>query len=1310
MSKYCMGCMEQYGEEYEICPYCGYIEGTKPEQALHMEPGSILAERYIVGKSIGYGGFGVTYIGWDALLEHKVAIKEYLPSEFSTRMPGVTQVTVYNGDKSEQFRDGLRQFVEEAKKLAKFNSIEGIVKVYDSFEENNTAYIVMEYLQGETLAQRLERDKTIEPEEAVAMLLPVIESLQQVHEQGIVHRDLAPDNLFITEDGSVKVIDFGAARFATTSHSRSLTVIIKPGFSPEEQYRSHKKQDSYTDVYAIAAVLYKAITGITPPDALERYAHAESKNKDTLEPISKYYKKIDENTENAILNAMNIRIEDRTQTMAALKEELTSEDPVVRVYGRIKRIDTLRWPLWAKITVPVVASLVLVFGILFATGVIGFKSNLQIEIKIPEGMTRVPSVVNQTTQLAENRLTEAVLLYTVVGKEYSALVPADYVLTQDLTGGIIVMQNSILNITVSGGAEKKAVPYVANLSLEEAQALLEESGFVLSKIEEYSVAIETGYVISQSEIAGEELAIGSVITLVVSKGADPSIQMEEQEFQLPDLCGKSYEEVLAIAEQYGFKLTISDRRYSNDYTANQIMEQAPAAGGMLVTGATVEVVISMGRQTVKIADVQYQTEQNAKTMLQAQGLNVTTEAIESETVAAGLVITQTPAAGTVAEPGATVHLIISKGAETFDMPKVTGMTEADAKANLTSKGLSVSVTYEYSTQAAGTVLKQSIAPNTKVTRGTAVTITVSSGEETVKVPNVTGQTLETAENSLKSAGFKVTVNKIYSDTVPENQVINQNPASGSAQVKGSTVVITVSLGKDNITGIQLASYPNKTTYFVGETLNPAGLTLTASYRSGKTETIATGFSCSPTTLSTQGTQTITVTYEGKTTTFTVTVEGLITIYFETNGGFCAEKYRTVPKNASIGTLPTSTKDHFGFDGWFLADGTAVNENTVFSTGEEITLYAHWNPIPYTVSWNTGTGYSITVSRTSSPNAGAAKGTINNGDKVYYGDVLSVSYAANTGYTLTEQGSTTITVSGNVTSSGIFASVKVNSYTVSWNTGTGYSISVSRTSSPNAGAATETLSNGSTVYYGDILSVSYSAATGYSLSDKGQTSIAVGANVGSSQIYASASPNSYTYNIVYTSSNGTPLGSSAATYKYGTTNTISAPGKSGYNTPPAQSVNWDSTSAKTITFTYTPTDVSNSTKSGTLCTAPNMWYSATVSYRNRTATSVQLCVMWTTSIKAYGYNSYGQRFQASVGSVGTGDVVLSSYGTWKNSSSSERSVTCTSSWITVPLNTTDATSVTMGIYYYQVNSNGTDMTKYYGEAGLNLSWTIYLPAY
>lgn len=870
-----MGCMEQYEDEFDVCPYCGYLEGTKPEQALHMEPGSILQERFIVGKSIGYGGFGVTYIGWDALLEHRVAIKEYLPSEFSTRMPGVTQVTVFNGDKSEQFRDGLRQFVQEAKKLAKFNNVEGIVKIYDSFEENNTAYIVMEYLEGETLAQRLEREKTIDPDEAIAMLTPVIESLEKVHEQGIIHRDIAPDNLFITKNGGVKVIDFGAARFATTSHSRSLTVIIKPGFSPEEQYRSRKEQGGYTDVYAIGATLYKMITGITPPDALERYAMAEGKNKDILEPIAKHCKTIDQNQENAILNALNIRIEDRTPTMAALLGELKSEVPVKRIYGRIKRTDTLRWPLWAKISVPVVAVLLLVFGVLWGTGVIGFKSDLQTQIQIPEGMTRVPSVVNNTTETAETRLAEAILLYTIAGKEYSAVVPADYVLSQDMVGGIVVQQNSIVNIVISGGAETVTVPHVANMTFAKATVLLEDAGFVVSKIETFSNAIEVDHVIAQDVEANTELTLGSVITLTVSKGVDPDATMEKTEIVLQDFVGKTYDELLGIAEANGFKIEVSDRQFSTEYAANTIMKQSPEAGTTITTGDTVTVVVSAGKETIKVPDVQYKEKTEAKAVLETLGLKVTIKEVESETVGAGLVISQSVDANAMVDPGTNITLTVSKGAASFAMPSVVGKTEADAKRILTGKGLSVSVTYEYSTKASGTVLKQSISEDSQVTRGAAVTITVSSGEKTISVPNVVSQTQKQAESALKDKGFAVTVNKVYSDTVAEGIVISQTPSGGSSQVKGSTVILTVSLGKDTVQSISIATKPNKVNYFVGETLNPAGISLTAKRESGSTQTVTGGFTCNPTVLNAAGSQTITVTYEGCTTTFQVSVSDIV---------------------------------------------------------------------------------------------------------------------------------------------------------------------------------------------------------------------------------------------------------------------------------------------------------------------------------------------------------------------------------------------------------------------------------------------------
>ena len=567
--KICMGCMEHYKEEYEICPYCGYVEGTPTENPLHMVPGSILQERYIVGKVIGYGGFGVTYIGWDALLETKVAIKEYLPSEFSTRVVGQTEVTIFSGDKEEQFYDGMKKFVEEAQKLAKFHSMPGIVKIFDTFESNNTAYIIMELLEGETLAEKLKKEGTIEESEAIRMLTPVIESLAVVHKDGIIHRDIAPDNVFVTKEGAVKLIDFGAARYATTTHSRSLTVIIKPGYSPEEQYRSRGDQGTWTDVYAVGATLYRMITGQTPPDALERRAFFENKKKDILPPLSKYAKDITENHENAILNALNVRIEDRTQTMPELLSELNSEEPVKRKAGKIKKIDVLRWPLWAKIGVPAGACAVLAFAVLFFTGVIGFDANLKRNIYIPEGQTRVPSVVSKEYQAGAERIEEARLVLRVKGKEVSEKIPENYVLTQDINGGSVVPENTMVGVTVSAGILKQVVPDVVGLELQEAQKQLESLGFIVEAEEVYDKVVAEGCVISQSIKGQSEAEEGSKITLKVSKGKDPDEKVEEKEVTLPNFVGMKYSEVVKKAREAGITIKVTEKQYSKKYEKDE---------------------------------------------------------------------------------------------------------------------------------------------------------------------------------------------------------------------------------------------------------------------------------------------------------------------------------------------------------------------------------------------------------------------------------------------------------------------------------------------------------------------------------------------------------------------------------------------------------------------------------------------------------------------------------------------------------------------------------------------------------------------
>ena len=521
-----MGCMEEYGTEFDMCPFCGYVEGTPVEEQIHMEPGTVLHDRYIIGRVLGFGGFGVTYIGWDSKLEMKVAVKEYLPSEFSTRMPGQTLVTVFRGEKQEQFREGLDKFVDEAKKLANFKNEDGIVRVYDSFRENDTAYIIMEYLDGETLTELLDREGTISEDKAVEMMMPIMKSLEVVHKAGILHRDIAPDNIFITKEGNTKLIDFGASRYATTSHSRSLTVIIKPGYSPEEQYRSTGDQGSHTDVYALGATLYKMLTGKTPPDAMERRARFEGQNKDILIEPRKINKEISQVREVAILNAMNVRVQDRTPDVQTFVDELESVYPAKRRYGRIKKIDVLSWPLWIKIAIPAVMSLILVFGILLVTGVVSFSSLFSGDVSVPEGYVATPNVEGLSLDEAYNKLNESQLQPKLEDSVISDYVEANIIITQTPAGGQYSKIDSEVSLIVSKGTGEviepingmSVVPFLVGSKESVALADCKTAGLKPKTSYEYSDYVAEGLVVSQDLAFHSKVKEGSEINLVISKG------------------------------------------------------------------------------------------------------------------------------------------------------------------------------------------------------------------------------------------------------------------------------------------------------------------------------------------------------------------------------------------------------------------------------------------------------------------------------------------------------------------------------------------------------------------------------------------------------------------------------------------------------------------------------------------------------------------------------------------------------------------------------------------------------------------------
>lgn len=652
MERLCMGCMEPLTEGVDTCPECGYEVGTAPLEGYHITPGTELEGRYIIGRVLGFGGFGVTYLGYDKVLEQKMAIKEYLPGEFATRMPNHVKLTIYSGEKSEQFLLGREKFIDEARRLAKFQNVPEVVRVYDCFEANQTAYIVMEYLDGETLKAKLDREGKMSVEQALPVVFDVLHALEAVHEEGILHRDISPDNIYITKDGQVKLLDFGAARFATTTHSRSLTVLIKPGFAPEEQYRSRGDQGTWSDVYATAATFYNMITGIVPEDALERAV------RDTVKEPSKLGIKIGPNTEAALMNAMNIKIEGRTATAKQFEDELMA-NVVKRVVVKKQQFDIGRWPLWVKVTSLAAGVGIAAFVGLMAAGVIRFDVTGWSVNSVPEGKTRVPNVVNEEMEMAVERGEKANLNVQVYDKQYSDTIPQDKVLSQNIKSGTVVEVNETLGIVISAGIEKTYAPNVIGMESEAAIQLLKEAGLVVSSSEkEYRAA--PGTIGWQSIEANSEIDTGTTIEVIISKGIAGGDASKKE--KVDDLAGRIYDE--AADEMLGKYLYLVNTggEYSDEAPAGVIISQEPAAGTMLSQNSNISVVVSLGRELMYVPDVQFKTREEAVQMLEESGLAAEIRQETSTTVAVGNVIRQEIPSGERVEKGSLIVIYISTGA------------------------------------------------------------------------------------------------------------------------------------------------------------------------------------------------------------------------------------------------------------------------------------------------------------------------------------------------------------------------------------------------------------------------------------------------------------------------------------------------------------------------------------------------------------------------------------------------------------------------------------------------------------------------
>ena len=329
--KICPSCNREIKDGTKFCPYCGCnineASSNTVRHALHqLQPNTMLINRYRIDKVIGEGNFGITYLAMDTTLQMKVAVKEFYPKGYVTRESGnSSQVTIYEGNKSAHITKWRDNFINEARNLAQLSGLPGIVEVRDYFDANGTAYIVMEFLDGDDLETFIERNgytgpndelyglgKRISVEQAKVIMKPVIEALAKVHEAGMVHRDISPDNIKFNAKGGIKVFDFGAAKEIDLFGTTEKTVMLKLGYAPEEQHRKTGNQGPWTDVYALCATFYKCITGIVPIDSMERIYE------DTLKKPSELGIQIDPYDEMALMMGLAIYADKRFTDMNAL--------------------------------------------------------------------------------------------------------------------------------------------------------------------------------------------------------------------------------------------------------------------------------------------------------------------------------------------------------------------------------------------------------------------------------------------------------------------------------------------------------------------------------------------------------------------------------------------------------------------------------------------------------------------------------------------------------------------------------------------------------------------------------------------------------------------------------------------------------------------------------------------------------------------------------------------------------------------------------------------------------------------------------
>lgn len=613
----CYHCMQQIQDEkIRICPNCGKSLAIQQVPPRFLRPGTVLQGKFVIGYPLGSGGFGNTYVGWNKLLLRKVAVKEFYPEQYIGRGADGVTVTVPDGKLQPRFRKGLQQFLEEARSVAALQDIRGVVAISNFFEENGTGYIVMEYLEGMDVKTILKKsgDKK-DYEWCRRVVLTVLHTLRDIHKRGVLHRDIAPDNIFVTDEGVIKLIDFGAAKHASSLANMKSEVVLKVGYAPIEQYSRDAKQGPYTDLYAVAALFYRMLTGQKPIPANERI------QQDALIPPSEMNIRIPEQAELGMMVCLNVRPEYRLQSADEFMEALDGRNfvPVYEPEWILPPAEENNGFLGKIAKLPAAAKAAICFGVLFlvcgtvfGVSVIGRNSTQKAESvsnTIEDGRIRLKDYTGKSYEDVAESL-KAQGFENIAAPQYDFSSEAeDVIIEQSLPASEVVDVDSELVFKVSGGdtyytmpdftgmteaqviqfftdrnfdVEVHGDPYNIDVHMEpgagENAGLTKKTGKITVNWY-FSGGTGAGICYDQSVAAGEKYDSTKEASVFISMGQEEAAFIK----QVPDFTGLTKEKAEKVLKKAGLSEVINlkfkdSKAYKDGISKGQVNRQSIAAG------------------------------------------------------------------------------------------------------------------------------------------------------------------------------------------------------------------------------------------------------------------------------------------------------------------------------------------------------------------------------------------------------------------------------------------------------------------------------------------------------------------------------------------------------------------------------------------------------------------------------------------------------------------------------------------------------------------------------------------------------------